>query len=70
MDFIEANDAVEILAQENIVERLNVLFKYELIYYKNGKIFISEKGKKFRKNNDKVLFPAPPIHDSSFLEEE
>lgn len=49
LELIEEGDAVTILSQENVVERLNELLKNELIIFKDGEIFLSEKGKEFKR---------------------
>lgn len=49
LGLIEEGNHVTILSQENVVERLNELFKYELIVFKDGEIFLSEKGKEYRR---------------------
>lgn len=51
LGLIEEGNAVTILSQENVVERLNELFKYDLIVFKDGEIFLSEKGKEFRRED-------------------
>lgn len=48
---IEEGDAVTILSQVNIVERLNELFTCQLIKYKDGKIYLTELGKEFIKES-------------------
>lgn len=47
LDLIEKGDTVIILSQENVVERLNELFESELIEFKDGNIFLTNKGKRF-----------------------
>lgn len=56
LDLIEKGDTVIILSQENVVERLNELFVSEFIKFKEGKLFLTENGKKFRKQAE-VNFP-------------
>ncbi len=56
LELIEKGDTVVILSQENVVERLNELFESELIEFKEGEIFLTEKGKRFT-NQDIINLP-------------
>lgn len=56
LGLIEEGDAVTILSEELVVERLNELFKYEFIAYKDGQIFLTEKGKEAKKDDYKQKF--------------
>lgn len=67
LELIKEGNAIIILSQENVVEKLNELFKYELIIFKDGEIFLSEKGKECKRTGVPHLFLYSESCENEFL---
>lgn len=69
LKLIEKNDPVKILSLDNIVERLNILFKYELILFTEGQISLSAKGREFRENIEDFSSPPTTYPELAYMDE-